>query len=152
MIADDETVIHVTPDAAWLPPGGRAEVIRRSTPPTPLCVVRLLLRQADRVFCIPRADTGRLDLPLRSVEPDDPGGMLGITSLAEQLTGDGSHLVFVGAVRNVVASPQDGYPWPTPHAHFGVWTSENPPIVEGTWVGITGGSPLRDRHWFPLVR
>jgi hypothetical protein len=47
---DDETVIHMTPDAAWLPRHGRAEVVRRRTPPRPMSVVRLLLRQNDRVW------------------------------------------------------------------------------------------------------
>ncbi|GLK17408.1 NUDIX hydrolase [Herbiconiux flava] len=151
MSADVETVVHVTPDAAWLPRFGRAEVIRRSTPPTPMCVARLLIRRTDQVFCVTRPDTGRLDLPMRVIERDDPSGQLGITALAEQITGDGSGLVFVGAVRNVVDSPSDDYAWPTPLAHFGVWTSESHPTVEGSWVSIGNDSPLRDRHWFPLV-
>ncbi len=88
---------------------------------------------------------------MRHVGADDPSGMLAIADLAEQVTGRRSQLTFVGAVRNVVESPQDGYPWPTPHAYFGVWTSEAAPVVEGAWVGVGGESPLRDRHWFPLV-
>jgi len=116
-----------------------------------MCVVRLLLRQEDRVFCLPRPETGRLDLPMRLVGPNDPSGAFGITSLAEQITGYRTQLKFAGAVRNVVDSPQDGYAWPTPHAHFGVWTSKIAPIAEGTWVSIGDDSQLRDRHWFPLV-
>ncbi|ONI61825.1 hypothetical protein ALI44B_09545 [Leifsonia sp. ALI-44-B] len=151
MIAEEETVIHVTPDASWLPRHGRAEVVRRSIPPTPMCVARLLLRQADQIFCVPRSETGRLDLPMRVVEPNDPTGLIGITELAEQVTGHGTGLVFAGAVRNVVESRQDDYAWPTPHAHFGVWVSENMPTVEGAWVNISDDPQLRDRHWFPLV-
>ncbi|XUK60446.1 hypothetical protein ABMA10_18800 [Plantibacter sp. RU18] len=88
---------------------------------------------------------------MRLVGPNDPSGVFGIASLTEQITGYGTQLKFAGAVRNVVESPQDDYAWPTPHAHFGVWTSENAPIVEGTWVSIRDDSQLRDRHWFPLV-
>lgn len=100
---------------------------------------------------MPREENGRLDLPMRPVEADDPIGMLAITDLAEQVTGRGAQLTFVGAVRNVVATPQDGYPWPTPHAYFGVWASDAAPVVEGAWVSLGDESPLRDRHWFPLV-
>ena len=85
VIADDETLIHVTPDAAWLPRHGRAEVIRRSTPPRPMCVVRLFLRQGDQVFCVPRDENSRLDLPMRHVGVDDPSGMLAIADLAERV-------------------------------------------------------------------
>jgi hypothetical protein len=151
VIGEEETVIHVTPDAPWLPRHGRAEVVRRTIPPTPVCVARLLLRQADRIFCVPRSETGRLDLPMRVIEPNDPSGVIGITKLAEQITGHGTGLVFAGAVRNVVESRQDDYAWPTPHAHFGVWVSENMPIVDGAWVNISDDFQLRDRHWFPLV-
>lgn len=151
VIADDETLIHVTPDAAWLPRHGRAEVIRRSTPPRPMCVVRLFLRQGDQVFCVPRDENSRLDLPMRPVEADDPIGVLAITDLAERVTGRRSQLTFSGAVRNIVESPPDGYPWPTPCAYFGVWTSKANPVVEGTWVSIGDESLLRDRHWFPLA-
>lgn len=150
MSTDDETVIHVTPDAAWLPRHGRAEVIRRGTPPRPMSVVRLLLQQDDRVFCVPRPEDGRLDLPHRVVGADDPCGEIAIADLAEQTTGCREPLMFTGAVRNVVGSPHDDYPWPTPHAHFGVWVSEAAPVVEGSWVGVGDGSVLRERHWFPL--
>ncbi|KQR39677.1 hypothetical protein [Microbacterium sp. Leaf159] len=150
MTTDDETVIHVTPDAAWLPRHGRAEVIRRRTPPRPMSVVRLLLRHDDRVFCVPRHEDGRLDLPHRIVGADDPCGEIAIADLAEQVTGCRAPLTFTGAVRNVVDSPHADYPWPMPHAHFGVWASEASPVVEGSWVGVGEGSVLRERHWFPL--
>lgn len=116
-----------------------------------MSLVRLLLRQDDRVFCVPRDDNGSLDLPHRVVGADDPCGEAAITDLAEQVTGCRALLRFEGAVRNVVASLHDDYAWPTPHAHFGVWTSEASPVVQGSWVSIRRGSPLRERHWFLLV-
>jgi len=116
-----------------------------------MCVVRLLLREADRVFCLYRADKGGFDLPMLVTGADDPHGIAAIAQLAEQVTGRRSQLEFVGAVRNVVESPSDGYGWPTPLAHFGVWASEHAPIVEGSWQSIRDPSPLRERHWFPLL-
>ena len=151
---DDETVIHVTPDASWLPRRGRAEVIRRSTPPEPMSVVRLLLRQDDRVFCVPRQEDGRLDIPQRIVGADDPWGERAIADLADHVTGHRAPLQFAGAVRNVVDSVSEddgGYPWPTPHAHFGVWTSSAAPVIAGSWVAVGEGSALHERHWFPLL-
>ncbi|KQZ23545.1 hypothetical protein [Microbacterium sp. Root553] len=151
MTTDDETVIHVTSDAAWLPRHGRAEVIRRRTPPRPMSIVRLLLRQDDRVFCVPRREDGRIDLPHRIVGVGDPTGESAIVELAAQVTGSRESLTFAGAVRNVVDSPRSDYSWPTPRAHFGVWMSEGDPVIEGSWVAVGGGSVLRDRHWFPLL-
>ncbi|MDQ1130702.1 hypothetical protein [Microbacterium sp. SORGH_AS_0888] len=90
--------------------------------------------------------------PVELAQPDDPSGEFGIASLAEQMTGHETPLTFIGAVRNVVESPHRDYDWPTPHAYFGVWASDNAPIVEGTWVSIRDDPQLRDRHWFPLAR
>jgi hypothetical protein len=126
-VNEDETLVHVTHDAPWLPPGGRAEVIRLTTPPWPMAVVRLLLRDSDRVFCAPRQGTGRLDLPMLEAASDD-------------------------VVRNVVEAPADGYDWPAPVAHFGVWASDATPTTDGTWVRLDDDEHrLRDRHWYPLV-
>ena len=116
-----------------------------------MSVVRLLLRHDDRVFCVPRHEDGRLDLPHRIVGADDLCGEIAIADLAEQVTGYRAPLMFTGAVRNVVDSPDADYPWPTPHAHFGVWASEAAPVVQGVWNSIRGESPLRERHWFPLM-
>ncbi|WP_282846086.1 NUDIX hydrolase [Microbacterium oxydans] len=151
MRAEDESIIHVTPNASWLPPGSRAEVLRLAIPPQPLCAVRLLLRRGDRVFCVPRSGTGRLDLPTCFVGADDPAGAATVATLAQEITAETSPLTFVGVVRNVVESPTSDYPWPTPHAHFGLWSSEGAPIIEGSWVTVGGDSPLRARHWYPLV-
>ena len=116
-----------------------------------MCVVRLLLRNADSVFCVPREDARGLDLPTLATEANDLDGTVAIAALAQQITGTRSQLEFVGAVRNVVETPTDAYGWPTPLAHFGVWASERTPIVEGTWQSIRDPSPLRERHWFPLL-
>lgn len=116
-----------------------------------MCVARLLLQDDGRVFCVKREDGSGLDLPMLATQPGDPRGELAIHELARRITGSGSSLEFVGAVRNVVERPHDTYGWPTPRAHFAVWSSEQAPVVEGTWLSILDGSPLRTRHWFPLV-
>lgn len=148
---NDEVIISRTPDAPWLPAGGSAEVVRLATPPRPMCIVRLLLRQGDTVFCVPRPETGLLDLPMRRVGAEDPTGLATIAALAEEVTGSVGRLMFGGAVRNIVESSTDGYLWPTPHAYFGVWTSASDPIVDGTWIALGAGSELRDRHWYALA-
>lgn len=149
MDAADETLVHETTDAPWLPPGGRAEVVRLASPPRPMSMVRLLLRRGDEVFCVPRAETGKLDLPTRRVGADDRDGSATIRALAAELVGPrAAAIAFAGAVRNVVDRPTDDYPWPTPLAHFGVWASTDAPISDGTWIAL---SDLRDRHWHPLL-
>ena len=116
-----------------------------------MSLVRLLLRRDDRVFCVPRPEDARLDLPHRIVGADDPRGEAAIIDLTEKVTGCRAPLTFTGAVRNVVDSPDVDYPWPAPRAHFGVWVSEAAPVIEGVWIGVGEGSVLRERHWFPLV-
>ncbi|ROR80084.1 hypothetical protein SAMN06295974_1980 [Plantibacter flavus] len=149
---EDETLVHVTHDAPWLPPGGRAEVIRRTTPPRPMAVVRLLLRDADRVFCVTRQGTGRLDLPMLEAASDDADGTATARELAQRITGEHTGMHFIGAVRNVVEAPADGYDWPAPVAHFGVWASVATPMAHGAWVRLDDDEhQLRDRHWYPLM-
>lgn len=147
----DEAIISTTLNAPWLPPGGRAEVIRLAAAPRPMCIVRLLLRRGDAVFCVPRPETGALDLPMRRVGADDPAGLATIAALAEEITGSERRLTFAGAVRNSVESSQGDYPWPTPHAYFGVWTSVSDPSVDGAWIALGEESQLRDRHWYALA-
>lgn len=151
-VNEDETLVHVTHDAPWLPPGGRAEVVRRTTPPRPMAVVRLLLRDSDRVFCVPRQRTGRLDLPMLEAAHDDLDGTVTVRGLAQRITGERLGMQFIGAVRNVVEAPVDGYDWPAPVAHFGVWASDATPRTDGIWVHLDDDEHhLRDRHWYPLV-
>lgn len=148
----DDVVVRSTPDAPWLPPGSRAEVVRSSTAPTPACLVRLLLRRGDEVFCVPRERTAALDLPTRVVDPADPDGRATAARLALDVLGQAASLVPVGFVRNVVPQDAPGYGWPVPLAHFVVWATTGVPVVEGEWVDARGPrSLLADRHWFPLL-
>ncbi|PYY39056.1 NUDIX hydrolase [Curtobacterium sp. MCPF17_046] len=140
-------------DAPWLPQGGRAQVVRGGRPRSPMCLVRLLLRRVDRVFCVPRDGTGKLDLPTRPVVLDDPDGAATVADLVLEVTGATHEARFLGAVRNIVDAADDDYPWPSPLAHFGVWIADAEPCVPGHWLSVEElGSPLRDRHWFPLVQ
>lgn len=117
-----------------------------------MCVVRLLLRDANHIFCVPRQENGRLDLPMRATAAGDPDGTAAIRALADSIIGESSEPRFLGAVRNIVLAPHVGYEWAVPHAHFGVWVSSDVPLVEGTWVSLGDEqSLLRDRHWYPLV-
>jgi hypothetical protein len=148
----DATVVRVTENAPWLPDGGRAEAFRGSTLPRPMSVVRLFIRRADEVFCLIRPDTGLRDLPMRMTEEGDGDGLETIRALVATVTGTRCKPTFVGAVRNIVETEAVDYPWPTPVACFGVWTVEAEPAVEGTWLRIDGEcSPLREKHWFPIV-
>lgn len=152
MIADDESIIHVTRDAGWLPAGGRAEVVLAKGPPRPMSVVRLLIVRGGTVFCVPRGDRSILDLPMDATDPSDEDGAHAIRALADTIVGGDADVRFLGAVRNVVGVDDARYTWPRPYAHFGVWVADDAPIVEGEWVSVTEGSPLADRHWFPLLR
>lgn len=147
-----EAVVAERVDAPWLPPGGRALVVRGGRAPAPMCLVRLLLRRADRVFCVPRDGAGKLDLPTRAVAVGDPGGASTLAELVADVTGAPREAHYVGAVRNVVDVGASNYPWPAPLAHFGVWSVDAAPVVRGDWVGVDAAtSLLRDRHWFPLL-
>lgn len=157
MPSESDVLVRSTPDAPWLPPGARAEVVRSSTAPTPACLVRLLVRRGTEVFCVPREKTAALDLPTRvveisGVEASDPDGRAAAEGLAHDVLGQAAPLVPVGFVRNVVAEGVPGYGWLVPLAHFVVWETTGVPVVEGQWVDARGsGSPLTDRHWFPLL-
>lgn len=152
MAASDETIIRVTPNAPWLPPGGLAEVIRCTAPHQPMAIVRLLLRRGHLVFCTPRPETGKLDLPMALTEAGDATGTAAIRALANHIVGPTAETHFLGAVRNTVDAPGPDYAWPVPVAHFGVWTSAGEPLVDGSWIP-TGdrGSQLSSRHWYPLL-
>ena len=117
-----------------------------------MSVVRLLMRRADEVFCVPRPETGSLDLPMRIAPSDDPAGIDTVSTLAGDVIGARCDLTFVGGVRNVVEQGATDYPWPTPEAYFGVWSTTSGPVVEGVWLTLTGeDSLLREKHWYPLV-
>ncbi|MGV8882490.1 MAG: hypothetical protein ACOH19_10065 [Rhodoglobus sp.] len=89
---------------------------------------------------------------MRAADATDHDGGAAIQALAESVIGVNSSVRFIGAVRNVVYSVSGDYAWPTPFAHFGVWAADEAPLIDGTWVDIADGvSPLRDRHWYPLL-
>lgn len=147
-----DVVVRTTPDAPWLPPGSRAEVVRSSVAPSPACLVRLLLRRGDEVFCVPREQTAALDLPTRVVDPPDLDGRVAAARLALDVLGRAVPLVPVGFVRNVVVADAPGYGWPVPVAHFVVWEAAGAPVVDGEWVEASSArSLLAERHWFPLL-
>jgi hypothetical protein len=150
----EERVLAGRPDAPWLPPGSRAEVVLAggSPPPEPVCLVRLLATSDERVLTVPRADGSGLDIPSRVVGDESHTdclealrvGVLGVTPPTK----------LIGYVRNVVPSPGPGYPWPVPRAHFAVWHCPMPPDSEvaGTWLDLREAeAELGERHWWPLV-
>ncbi|WP_098465240.1 NUDIX hydrolase [Isoptericola jiangsuensis] len=150
------TVVTSRPDAPWLPPGGRADVVLDpdGAPPAPTGLVRLLLRSGDDVFCVPRdGGTGRLDLPT-CVVPDHDDGRTAALGLARAVLGRDVVPTMVGYVRNEVLLPgaaSGNYPWPAPVCHFTVWQATGTPHLPGTWLPTDAASPLADRHWWPLL-
>ena len=149
---ESEVIVRSMANASWLPPGGLAEVVISDTVPWPVALVRLLLRREGEVFCVPRAETGDLDLPTRRVLAGDEGGKASAARLARETLGVAVVPVQVGFVRNVVERPAAGYAWPIPLAHFTVWAADGEPAINGTWVdAATARSPLAQRHWFPLL-
>lgn len=144
-----ETLLRSTPDAPWLPAGGRADVVRSDAAPSPTGLVRLLVRRGREVLCVPR-DDGRLDLPTRVVPPDDPDGRRTAGELARDVLEGVPRPAPVGFVRNVVTAPAPGYPWPVPLAHFSVWSAAGAPVRAGRWLDVNDEA-LRERHWWPLA-
>ncbi|NYI40265.1 hypothetical protein [Demequina lutea] len=152
MPANNGIVIAQLEHPPWLPPGSSAQIRRGGAAPRPMCLVRLLLRKDDLIFTLPRDDTGKLDLPTRRTEVHDLDGTEAITLLQQEVTGVVGNARFVGSVRNLVETPTDDYEWPTPIAHFGVWEAGVQPMVPGHWLNPEEAeSPLRDRHWYPLL-
>lgn len=155
--APDERIVgeHIVGEQsspAWLPAGSRVQWVTGTVPPSPMGLVRLLIRDGDRVFCVPRERNGKLDLPTREVGEADPTGLNAILALSIDITGSDEPPRWVGAVRNIVPDPPGDYRWPVPVAHFGVWQVENAPRVDGRWLDAgEEASPLKERHWFPLT-
>jgi mutator protein MutT len=147
-----ETIVETTPHAPWLPAGGKAEaaVDLNGIPRAPTGLVRPLIRRNDEVFCTPR-DSGKVDLPTRAV-PDLDDGRSAAENLAQLVLGEARSVNLLGFVRNIVDTPDAQYPWPTPLAYFSVWEACGDPVIDGQWVSITDDrSPLRERHWWPIV-
>lgn len=136
-------ILHVTPDAPWLPAGSRAEVIASEEAVTPVGLARLLIVSGGAIWCRPREGSGALDIPTRTVASGD-----GEAEAREMATGL-RDLRPLGFVRNVVPSAGADYAWPTPVAHFRVWTAIGTPSGEGAWVPH---GDLAARHWYPLFQ
>lgn len=144
-------LVDARDDPPWLPAGSRAEIWAAGAAPNPTGLVRLVLRRDHTVFCVARED-GRLDLPTRAVPSGDPDGRHTARALARDILGAaGAPTGPIGFVRNVVPDPDPDYPWPVPLAHFTLWAATGEPAVPGEWLPLDTDSPLRDRHWFPLL-
>lgn len=152
-----ERVVASVPDAPWLPPGSRADVIasRQEDPPSHTVVVRLALRRGTDLAVVDRPDRRGADLP------SAPVGGLAATDAVDRLhrvvTGGPAPvgLRLVGYVRNVVREPDADYPWPTPLASFALWGRElddAEDLLAGRWMPAGEQSlALGDRHWWPLL-
>lgn len=151
-------VLASTPDAPWLPPGGRADVVLAGAgedPPEPTCLVRLLVVHDGRVLVSPRGDSGGLDIPTRRVGDESPD--VALRALAAETPASVGEPALLGYVRNVVPTPADGYPWPVPEAHFAVWVSdlgagEGRRTQAAGWLDRHEAEEhLGERHWWPLA-
>lgn len=149
-------VLSCLPNAPWLPPGGRADVVIHGSDdpvPSPLGLVRLLIADSDgRVFC--RARTGDRpgwDLPTAPVL--DAGPQTAVDELATAVFGQVTATELVGYVRNTVPAGTR-YDWPTPVAHFALYRvlDHAVPVLDGTWLDDdTAAEHLGERHWWPLI-
>jgi hypothetical protein len=143
------------PDAAWLPPGGRADVVLAGgaeTPPEPTCVVRLLVTCDGALLTRQRTDGRGLDLPSATVDGQPVTECL--RRLQEDTVGPGASARLLGYVRNVVDTADGAYPWPRPLAHFSVWHCdlEGAHRVAGEWLAHEEAAvTLSERHWWPLA-
>jgi hypothetical protein len=116
----------------------------------PTGLVRLLVLRGVEVFCRPRAEDGRLDLPTRRVA-DGERPRRAVGELATLVLGARPATVRPsGYVRNLVPSPGPDYPWPAPVACFSVWrVTPEVPVVAGVWCSL---AELGERHWWPLAQ
>ena len=154
-MADHEELLARHHEAAWLPPGGRADVVlvgKDAAVPAPTCVVRVLATRDGDVFTVPRTDGKGLDIPTAPVA--EAGAVGSLQALMLGVFGEVHPAKLLGYVRNVVPDAPDDYPWPSPDAHFAVWHCAVPADCEprGVWLAAAeAGSHLRERHWWPLA-
>lgn len=150
-------VLTSTPDARWLPPGGRADVVLAAPGdplPEPTAMVRLLVTCGSRLLLAARSG-GRpgLDLPTTVVRPgEEPGAAL--ERLGTEVLGRSAPTALLGYVRNVVPRGAGDYPWPVPLAHFCVHHAEidEGRTAGGTWLERDAAhADLAERHWWPLL-
>jgi hypothetical protein len=116
----------------------------------PTGLVRLLVLRDGEVFCLPREEDGRLDIPTRRVAVGEHPRRAAV-GLATAVLGARSAVVRpVGYVRNLVPAPGHDNPWPAPIACFSVWRAgSGAPVVPGVWASVT---VLGERHWWPLAQ
>ncbi|MEO7069608.1 MAG: DUF4031 domain-containing protein [Nostocoides sp.] len=151
-----EKVIASVPDAPWLPPGGRADVVasRQDDAPAPTVVVRLAVVCEGQLLVIDRPGRGP-DLPFRAVgEASAPVALAGLVTDIVGAVPPEPRLL--GYVRNTVDRPTPDYPWPTPRACFTVYAATVDSVVaqrlSGSWIThAEGASVLTERHWWPLL-
>lgn len=154
-VPNAEQVLVSYHDAAWLPEGGRADVVlagKHDTAPSPTCLVRLLVTQRRRVLVVRRLDGMGLDIPTLRVGEANVDECL--QNLMVGALGGLHPITLLGYVRNHVPAAPDDYPWPWPHAHFTVWHSELPGDlhVGGVWLNAADAeAELGNRHWWPLA-
>lgn len=151
-----ERVLVSHQGAAWLPVQGRADVVLAgvpAVPPSPICLVRLLVTCGTSILVEPRPDGRGLDIPTRAV--GDGAWKEQIDDLLRQTLASAGHPArLLGYVRNDVAGAPEGYPWPAPHAYFVVWHYPAPTRrdARGRWLDAAEAeAELRDRHWWPLA-
>lgn len=151
-----ERVVQSTPDAPWLPPGSRADVIasRQANPPPNTVIVRAVIERAHGLLVVERADGRGLDLPTRRVEAGERAETA-LQALCEGLGLSPTRASLLGYVRNVVPTPDVTYPWPAPAACFALFTvsADGEVPTTGTWCPAESRErELGGRHWWPLVR
>jgi hypothetical protein len=141
--------------AAWLPDGGRADVVLAgvgAVVPSPICLVRLLVTRGSRILVEARSDGRGLDIPSRRVRDGEWQGP--VEDLLGQTAGRDRHPRLLGYVRNHVAGAPEDYPWPSPDAYFAVWHCLLPAHEDapGMWLDAAEAeAELCDRHWWPLA-
>ncbi|QGN59001.1 DUF4031 domain-containing protein [Nostocoides sp. HKS02] len=150
-----ERVIRSVPDAPWLPPGSRVDVIasRHEAVPANTVVVRLALVRGENLLAVAGPDGG-LDLPSRPV--GDTGAADAVEELRHSILGASRDAApqLLGYVRNTVPKAGPEYPWPTPQACFAVFVERDvlEEAVDGRWLDADGArAALSGRHWWPLL-
>lgn len=148
-----ERVVMSTPNAPWLPPGSRADVIasRQDNPPPNTVVVRVVVRGPRGLLVVDRADGRGPDLPARVVA-DGESAEQALRDLCHELGTSVDDAVLLGYVRNVVRNPDAGYRWPVPAACFALFSVPAADTLTGRWCEPERQrDELGERHWWALV-
>ena len=151
-----ERVVDAVPEAPWLPPGSRADVIasRQDDAPANTVVVRLAASHGETLLVAGR-DDGGWDLPSVRVQGQAPATALRDLADAVLQAAATAAPTMVGYVRNTVPVPTPEYPWPAPKACFAVYAVtvvRAGAVLPGHWLGPQDArSALSQRHWWPLL-